>query len=37
MSDEFVQKTDLKRIKGKLYYIDLDGDICECELYIKAR
>ena len=29
MSDEFVQKTDLKRKKGKLYYIDLDGDICE--------
>ena len=29
MSSEFVQKTDLKRKKGKLYYIDLDGDICE--------
>ena len=29
MSGEFVQKTDLKRKKGKLYYIDLDGDICE--------
>ena len=29
MSNELVQKTDLKRRKGKLYYIDLDGDICE--------
>ena len=29
MSSELVQKTDLKRKKGKLYYIDLDGDICE--------
>jgi len=29
MSNELVQKTDLKRKKGKLYYIDLEGDICE--------
>ena len=29
MSSELVQKTDLKRKKGKLYFIDLDGDICE--------
>ena len=29
MSSELVQKTDLKRRKGKLYFIDLDGDICE--------
>ena len=29
MSSELVQKTDLKRKKGKLYYNDLDGDICE--------
>jgi hypothetical protein len=29
MFSELVQKTDLKRKKGKLYYIDLDGDICE--------
>ena len=29
MTNELVQKTDLKRKKGKLYYIDLDGDICE--------
>ena len=29
MSKELVQKTNLKREKGKLYYIDLDGDICE--------
>ena len=29
MNNELVQKTDLKRKKGKLYYIDLDGDICE--------
>ena len=29
MSSELVKKTDLKRKKGKLYYIDLDGDICE--------
>ena len=29
MNNEFVQKTDPKRKKGKLYYIDLDGDICE--------
>ena len=28
MSNELVQKTDLKRKKGKLYYIDLEGDIC---------
>ena len=28
-NNELVQKTDLKRKKGKLYYIDLDGDICE--------
>ena len=29
MSKELVQKTGLKRKKGKLYFIDLDGDICE--------
>ena len=29
MSNELVQKTDLKRKKGKLYFIDKDGDICE--------
>ena len=29
MSNQLVQKTDLKRKKGKLYYIDLEGDICE--------
>ncbi len=29
MINELVQKTDLKRKKGKLYFIDLDGDICE--------
>ena len=29
MASELVQKTDLKRKKGKLYYIDLAGDICE--------
>ena len=29
MAQELVQKTDLKRKKGKLYYIDLEGDICE--------
>jgi len=29
MSKELVQKTDLKQKKRKLYYIDLDGDICE--------
>jgi hypothetical protein len=29
MNNELVQKTNLKRKKGKLYFIDLDGDICE--------
>ena len=29
MSSELVQKTDLKRKKGRLYFIDLYGDICE--------
>ena len=29
MLNELVQKTDLKRKKGRLYFIDLDGDICE--------
>ena len=29
MINELVQKTDLKRKKGRLYFIDLDGDICE--------
>ena len=29
MAIELIQKTDLKRKKGNLYYIDLDGDICE--------
>jgi len=29
MAQELVKKTDLNRKKGKIYYIDLDGDICE--------
>ena len=29
MLNELVQKINLKRKKGKLYFIDLDGDICE--------
>ena len=29
MAIELIQKTDLKRKKGKIYHIDLDGDICE--------
>ena len=29
MKKEIVKKTNLKRKKGKLYYIDSDGDICE--------
>lgn len=29
MPNELVKKTDLKRKKGKLYFIDLDGDVCE--------
>jgi hypothetical protein len=29
MPAEFVYKTELKKKKGKLYFIDKDGDICE--------
>ena len=29
MAQELVKKTDLNRKKGKIYFIDQDGDICE--------
>ena len=29
MPAELVYKTELKKKKGKLYFIDKDGDICE--------
>lgn len=29
MSEQLVRTTDYKKKRGKLYFIDLDGDLCE--------